>query len=1745
MKKKIFVLLMVVCMMVTFMPTFAFATEDAAEPSAPAQTETVQTEESKDAVSEEARTEEATEPEAETKTEETKKADEQPTNVEADKAEAGEAKNQAEPAEAVTEEPQQEEVVEEKPDFEFTPEQADYLSYDPLYFAKYLNKKYVDVEEVEMSRFVNVVTAARGVATYNIRKQSDFEVTETNFLAGMNYEMPVYDLDDNSKYYVAIPNVNKFNGNFKAYDLMLTYNNDNGENIKGWKYEKGILYIPKSAVDNPKNREDISETAKLAIQLNYAIGSDMDFSKKIPVQILNGSEPKSTSAEAENIFDVSSLTVKTGVKGRKAEDVSVFLNGQLIPIYSDSFRYDKESGEISINALPGVVSNVNVVFRQKTTGEKLKDAAVGVIDAVTPDAYATVDGGRKTQAEMKFLKNAAGNKVNLAFDVSKMFVGWRGSYDSKIYYKNATIDSVHSSLPEFDNSVGYLYNGYTAHWGADFDGASKTQKDQWLVPTWAIQSYAMGSDVGMSTNNGTFDINSQVTFYNENSSTMKTQTIYAWMTEFANTLSKSNGNIGSQGGNGIGGSNNFAAKWPVNKVIKGSARNLSPNGTNQDMVFATAELDANSYFAASCTELDTAATDDEDGDIFVTCLGMDLTSAEPYIVLAMVNTSKKQNMSAIYKFGVDVGYVRIVKTQKQTETDFLTEAPNNYQLGGAQYELYKSDGTRATDLAGNPITFTTKADGTTDPVAVQTGDYYAVETVAPKGFRPDPTVQYNTVHVAVTNTIDNPASIQSVDEPTSGVLVSLRKINKKGDYGWRRMLGAEYTLSYYDVDPSTTDVSGQTAKRSWVFKTVEKVNPQTGESYAGIDFANDTPVSQSNFYTVKGVEGDKADGHAAYMHVDLDDTKASIRTMPCGVFTIQETKAPSGMAKNKNVYYGKVYQPSNGAFAKTEANTKGESTMTIEVGSENDVVNDEDLQSVAIKIAKYDKETDTQEAQGADRDHVAGSLAGAEYEVYYDDDDLGAPELVGIITTDADGNGILTKRELGDERFLGQDLKLGSYLIKEVTASPGYVLDKFYLNGEETEEVPDGEIEVICDYERDGTPVTKTLKGTYEDGKHLFRARAEVIDANLFTHTIKSEETPHHTPVYKTDATTGKELPGATLQVLDSKGNVVEQWVSTDKPHDIVALHDETQGLKDGKYTLREITAPYGYDVAEDVEFEVSSKQIVNKVKMENKPITIGTTATDTETETHQGVFKEESKIKDVVKITGLYAGRTYKVMGRLMDKATGEVMKDDEGNDITAESEEFVPTEDNMDDMEVELTFTVDSSKFTKDTTVVAFERLVRVERMEGRDETNDFPGEEFPKELQKHEDIEDEGQTIHYGGIVKTTALDKASKSHNILAGKDAVIVDTVEYKNLSTKEVYIVSGELFDKTTGQLLGVKGETKFTPKTVNGTVEVEFKLDASALENHDLVVFEKLAIIGHKDGKDTPVDIDEHKDPEDEEQTMHIPEIRTNATDVKTADHIALAEETVSIRDVVTYKNLIPGKTYTMNGTLMNKETGKPIQVNGQNVVASQTFTPTQKDGSVEIIFVFNGVDLAGTTTVAFEECTINKVPVAVHADLNDAPQTVDIPKIGTKVGKVKGKKVVDTVTYENLIPGRTYVMRGWLVKKSNGKKISGSEGEIEFTPTAPNGKVEVTLYTDNMKSDAVAFEECYMKATVNGTPIEVKVGEHKDPKDKKQTVRMTPKGPKTGDNSIVLYGLASILATALATIILNIKRRKIGDLE
>ena len=85
--------------------------------------------------------------------------------------------------------------------------------------------------------------------------------------------------------------------------------------------------------------------------------------------------------------------------------------------------------------------------------------------------------------------------------------------------------------------------------------------------------------------------------------------------------------------------------------------------------------------------------------------------------------------------------------------------------------------------------------------------------------------------------------------------------------------------------------------------------------------------------------------------------------------------------------------------------------------------------------------------------------------------------------------------------------------------------------------------------------------------------------------------------VTKTDLTTGEEIEGAELEVIDEEGNVIDKWTSTKEPHQV-------KGLEEGKtYILKETTAPYGFEITEEIKFVVTTDKETQKVEMKDMPI--------------------------------------------------------------------------------------------------------------------------------------------------------------------------------------------------------------------------------------------------------------------------------------------------------------------------------------------------------------------------------------------------------------------------------------------------------------------------------------------------------------------------------------------------------------
>ena len=152
-------------------------------------------------------------------------------------------------------------------------------------------------------------------------------------------------------------------------------------------------------------------------------------------------------------------------------------------------------------------------------------------------------------------------------------------------------------------------------------------------------------------------------------------------------------------------------------------------------------------------------------------------------------------------------------------------------------------------------------------------------------------------------------------------------------------------------------------------------------------------------------------------------------------------------------------------------------------------------------------------------------------------------------------------------------------------------------------------------------------------------------------------------------------------------------------------------------------------------------------------------------------------------------------------------------------------------------------------------------------------------------------------------------------------------------------------------------------------------------------------------------------------------------------------------------------------------------------------TFIADAAETEVRLTYVVDSSLLEGTTAVVFEDLIHNGIKVASHADLKDKKQTVHFPRLKTQaIDKTsgtsfvtKGSEVyfVDTVSYSNVIPGLSYIVRGELMDKNTGESLYAYAVSDVFTPGAANGTVQVEFLVDSERIPStviVVFEDLYL---------------------------------------------------------------------
>lgn len=331
-------------------------------------------------------------------------------------------------------------------------------------------------------------------------------------------------------------------------------------------------------------------------------------------------------------------------------------------------------------------------------------------------------------------------------------------------------------------------------------------------------------------------------------------------------------------------------------------------------------------------------------------------------------------------------------------------------------------------------------------------------------------------------------------------------------------------------------------------------------------------------------------------------------------------------------------------------------------------------------------------------------------------------------------------------------------------------------------------------------------------------------------------------------------------------------------------------------------------------------------------------------------------------------------------------------------------------------------------------------------------------------------------------------------IFVSDSVVINDEVTYSDLIPNRKYTVTGFLMNRS-GNLLTVNNKpvsssVEFVPSESNGSETVTFTFDNNPFAGTEyLVVYESLQ---DADG----YEIASHKDLNDVNQqiTIYKPSITTSASvnGEKDADAVG----TVTIEDIVSYNDLIAGKEYVIEGILMDKSTGMPFTVNGEQVTAAKTFTAETSNGSIPVEFAFDADYVTKhTDVVVYEYLYINGAKIASHEDIDDEAQTITIhkPSIDTIVSEreligVGAVTIVDTVTGYDLIADKDYIVRGKLVNKATGEAFTLNGQEVTAYCSIMNGNTAQLIFTFDgsvitENTELVVSEVLYFEDTVIAT--------------------------------------------------------------
>ncbi|CVH79241.1 Cna protein B-type domain protein [Clostridiales bacterium CHKCI006] len=757
-----------------------------------------------------------------------------------------------------------------------------------------------------------------------------------------------------------------------------------------------------------------------------------------------------------------------------------------------------------------------------------------------------------------------------------------------------------------------------------------------------------------------------------------------------------------------------------------------------------------------------------------------------------------------------VGNATLKKTSSNTS---ITDGNGLYSIAGATYGVYSDK-----DCTKQLATLTTDNSGNTDTVEVKAGTVYIKELSAPAGYKVDNTVYSLNVEAGKT------ATLNVSDTPkVTDTLIELFKIDmetqKDAPQGDASLEGAEFTWKFY-VGHYTADNLPSEPTKTWVTKTIAEKDSDGTIHYVS-RLSDEYKVSGDSFYTQDGKN-----------------------VLPLGTLTVEETKAPDGYLLDGAYMQADGSEEQIKGMYLTQITEDGD--IAVLSGSNQCHVSDKVIRG-GVKIQKRDLETSDTKGQGS------ATLKDAEFEIISLNDNAVLVEgklynkgdVVKTILTDIEGV-VSTSADL---------LPYGKYRIGESKAPEGYLTDG--AKPIEFEITEDGK---IVDLTGTDTSIYNQVKRGDLEGVKIGAGTHKRLAGVPFRITSKTTG-ESHIIVTDDNGQFSTSADWASHKHNTNAGKTSEDgiWFGTSEP-------DDSKGaLIYDTYIIEELRCEgnKGFELIPPFEIVVSRNNVTvdlgTLTDEYEKEISIHTTATGKDGE-KSIVAGKEVTIIDTVTLDGLEKGTKYQLKGwQMLKEENAELLIDGQRVEsdytFTADSEE----------MKIEMEYTFNASSLGGQN-LVTFEELY------------DLSNEDEPVKVAEHKDIDDEGQTVLITEriiSIHTTATSEDGKKE-IEAGKDVTIIDTVTLDGLEVGTKYQLKGWQMIKDENAELIINGERvendyTFTADSESMEVQIAFTFDASELDGKELVTFEELYDLSNPD---EPTKVTEHKDIEDDGQTVTITEV-------------------------------------------------------------------------------------------------------------------------------------------------------------------------------------------------------------------------------------------------------------------------------